>query len=420
MVTTTKHYKVVLAVLMATIALDFMSFLLVFPLFPDLFLSKTSLLVSSNHPDWVKYFYYALALASWPLGNFFGTAFLGLVSDQYGRKKILMLGLFVVFVTYFLQAISINIHMFFLFIIARATQGFFGGNYDVAQAAVADISLPEDKARNMSFIALAGSVGIIFGPIISALTTSTQLVSWFSISTPFWIASMISLCNLVWILFVFEETYVVKEKQKIPLSKVFTAFTFALTDKRVVKVAIAFLCLALAWGFYIQQIPVVLQDIFHFSSNLLGLFFIVLGLGFVFAMRYVQPKLTKKYALKPLYVYLMMFLTLFILMAAFIPFIAVQWVTVFIIAVCHVTAYGCIMAIASNTVGADEQGKVMGGIGTIYSLAFIAAALLNASLSLVSVLIPIFIAGSAYFLSGFSLARYNMLTLKNANEALKN
>ncbi|MGD9153795.1 MAG: MFS transporter [Gammaproteobacteria bacterium] len=402
----TRYYKMTLFVLMTTIALDFMGFLLIFPLFPDLFLAKNSMLVSAGTTPWVRYFCYALALAGWPLGNFFGTAFLGLVSDQFGRKKILMLGLFVVSVSYFLQALSVNTHLFVLFVVARLIQGFFGGNYDVAQAAVADISLPDHKAKNMGLIALAGAVGIIFGPIVSALTTSSNLISWFSVTTPFWIASVIAFFNLLWIVFIFKETYQPKEKHSVPIFKVFTAFTFMFKDRRVIRITSVFFFLALAWGFYIQQIPIVMQKLFRFSPHQLGLFFIVLGVGFVFAMRYVQPKLTAKYALKPLYIYFMMFLAFFVLIAGFIPLLSVEWITVFIIAVCHVSAYGCIMAIASNTVGSDEQGKVMGGIGAIYCVAFIIAAMLDASFSIFEVMIPIVLAGLAYFLSGVFLIRY--------------
>ena len=62
--------KKMLMVLMITIALDFMGFLLVFPLFPDLFIAKTSVLVPVSASLTMRYFYYALALATWPVGCF--------------------------------------------------------------------------------------------------------------------------------------------------------------------------------------------------------------------------------------------------------------------------------------------------------------------------------------------------------------
>src|SRR3989338_9254603 len=60
--------RTMLTVLMITIALDFMGFLLVFPLFPDLFIAKTSVLVPVSASLTMRYFYYALAQATWPAG----------------------------------------------------------------------------------------------------------------------------------------------------------------------------------------------------------------------------------------------------------------------------------------------------------------------------------------------------------------
>jgi MFS family permease len=402
-----KYYKLTIVVLMLTITLDFMGFLLIFPIFPELFLAKNSLLVSVNSTNDMRYFYYAIALASWPLGNFFGSAFLGMLSDQYGRKRTLMLGLFMVSVTYFIQLLSIHIHMYILFIITRVVQGFFGGNYDIAQAAIVDISSTENKTRNLGMIALAASVGIICGPIISAFTTSSHLLSCFSITTPFLIAGLIACCNLIWVGFIFQETYQSKGKGKIPITKIFTAFTFMLTDKRIKKITMVFFLFSLGWGFYIQHIPVVMQQKFNFSPYELGLFFIVLGCGFIFAMLYLQPILIKKYSLDPLYIYFTLNLTFFIFIAGGLPLLTVEWGTVFIIALCHVSAYGCIMTIASNQVGNDEQGKVMGGMGSIAYLTSILSAILAAYFSLYGLLIPIFVAGSSYFVSGIVMRKWN-------------
>jgi hypothetical protein len=150
-----------------------------------------------------------------------------------------------------------------------------------------------------------------------------------------------------------------------------------------------------------------MQQKFNFSPYELGLFFIVLGCGFIFAMLYLQPILIKKYSLDPLYIYFTLNLTFFIFIAGGLPLLTVEWGTVFIIALCHVSAYGCIMTIASNQVGNDEQGKVMGGMGSIAYLTSILSAILAAYFSLYGLLIPIFVAGSSYFVSGIVMRKWN-------------
>jgi len=385
---------------MLTIALDMMGFLLVFPLFPMLLSQQNSLLVSATATPFWHLFYYALALAVWPIGNFFGTAFLGEMSDRVGRKNVLLLGLFMVFVTYALQGVAIYFHGLFIFIFARFAQGFFGGNYDIAQAAVADISPAAQKTRNMGLVALASSIGIVIGPVISAMTTSNNADSANAVLLPFWIASGISLLNLIWIYFVYQNTYRPRAKKKIQLSKVFSAFLFVFQDKRVRRLGIIYFLLMAGWGLYIQQIPVVMQNLFHYGPHQIGYFFFALGLGFVIAMQFLQPALVKRYRSKNIYVISMVIVSALLLIAGVYPMLDIEWATVFLMAVFFVTAYGCLLAMVSDSVTKDEQGQVMGGIGAVGSLAFGFAAISLAFLSLVNILLPIIFASIAYLASG--------------------
>ncbi len=400
------YYKRTLWALMFTIGLDTMGFLLVFPLFPALFLAKHSFLVSIGATQFEHYFYYALALAVWPLGNFFGTAFLGEVSDKVGRKKVLLLGLFMVFLTYFFQAVAVYVHGLYLFMAARFVQGFFGGNYDVAQAAIADISPAEKKARNMGLVALASSIGIVVGPVIAALTTSAQGVSIHSIIIPFWIAAVIAVINLIWIGIVYEETYIPKTRKPIQFSKVFSSFLFVFTDKRVKRLGAIYFLLLLGWGLYVQQTPLVIQKLYHFSPRLIGYFFLVLGIGFVLAMLFLQPVLTKLYKSRHIYITAMMALTIMLLIIGFFPLLDFEWIAVFFIAVFFVIAYGGLLATVSDAVTPDEQGQVMGGIGAVGGLAFALAAFSLAYLSVINILIPIVLAGVVYFASGLIMIKY--------------
>jgi len=398
------HQRVLWA-LMLTICLDTMGFLLVFPLFPVLLNRHNAFLVAGNVSVFLQGFYYALALAMWPLGNFFGTAFLGEMSDKVGRKKVLLVGLFMVSLTYALQGASIYLHSIFLFVAVRFLQGFFGGNYDIAQAAIADISPSDKKARNMGFVALASSLGIVLGPILAALTTSTQ-INMRSVGTPFWIAASLALINFIWIAKVYHETYVPKTHQGIDLMRVFASFKFIFIDKRVQRLGVVYFLLMAGWGLYVQEIPLVMQQLYLFSPRTMGYFFLVVGLGFVGATQFLQPILVKRYPSKRIYVVSMILVAPLILAAGVEPLLSVEWLTAFFMALFFVTGYGCLLAMVSDAVTKDEQGQVMGGIGAVGSLAFAFTGLSLAVFSFWSVLLPIILSALVYFLSGFLMVKY--------------
>ena len=394
-----KNSTGMLSVLMLTIMIDVMGFGLIFPLMPTLFLS-THGLITGSIGTYGRYWYYAIAVAAWPLGNFFGTAYLGELSDKYGRRKILIGCLAMVAASYLLAAVSIPMRSLWLFMISRLLAGFFGGSYDIAQAAIADISPPNLKARNMSMITFAAAIGIILGPLISSFTGSSQMISWFSIATPFWIAGILSLINMLWILFVFVETFQSNAAKHIHWVRVFTACKFIFVDSRVRKLGLVFFFFILGWGFYLQQIPLVLEKIFHFDAHLIGLFFFVLGIGFALSMIFIQPKLLKLYSMQTIYKFGVLMVAITLLLASVILTVKLEWISVFVVGVFFIIAYGCILALISSAVTAGEQGQAMGGLGAVGAIGFLVTGISLAVLTRISVNLPIYCAVGMYFISG--------------------
>lgn len=382
-----------LYVLMLTIMIDVMGFGLIFPLMPTLFLSTHGLVAGSVSVA-SRYWYYAIAVAAWPLGNFFGTAYLGELSDKYGRKKILVGCIAMVAASYLLGVVAIDLQALWVFMLSRILAGFFGGSYEIAQAAIADISTPDLKARNMSMITFAGSIGVILGPLISSLTSSL------SIATPFWIAGILSLINMLWILWVFVETFSPNLEKHISWARVFTACKFIFVDRRVSKMGLIFFFFILGWGFYLQQIPLVLQKIFYFDAHLIGLFFFVLGVGFALSMIFIQPALLKKCSLQTTYKLSALVVAITLLLASIILTAKLEWISIFVIGVFFIIAYGCILALISSAVTADEQGQAMGGLGAVGAIGFLVTGISLAALTKISINLPIYCAVGVYFISG--------------------
>lgn len=350
-----------LATLMFTIIIDVMGMGLVLPLLPNL-------IVSENSPFFLQtksFIYYGIVLSVWSCGAFFGSPFLGSFSDKIGRKKILLLSLFCNSVIFAFSALSIVLRWFWLFIIMRLGSGFFSGSFEIAQAAVADKSSVEDKAKNMSYMILAFALGSIVGPFLSSLTLSLGVIA------PFLFASLLSFINVLFLSVFFKETHERKE-HKISFISLMTSFTFLFKDGRTRELAFVFFVFQFAWGFYFQSISLVLQEFYHFVPIEISTFFIVLGLGFALVPLFIHRMMMKFLSLKNIALLGFFVCTLFIFFSYLLKrFVEVQWVVVFAFAIFESLSFSSLLAMLSNKVNSEEQGKMMGGCGSLYAISFI-------------------------------------------------
>jgi multidrug resistance protein len=88
---------------------------------------------------------------------------LGRLSDRYGRRPVLLLSLTGSMAGYLLFAFAHSLPLLFL---ARVIDGMSGANISTAQAYVADVTRPEERARGMGLIGAAFGLGFVLGPAI--------------------------------------------------------------------------------------------------------------------------------------------------------------------------------------------------------------------------------------------------------------
>lgn len=91
--------------------------------------------------------------------------FLGRISDKYGRRPILMVSQAGTFVGFVLLGVANSLPLIF---ISRIIDGVTAGNLTIAQAAIADVTPPEGRAKAFGIIGIAFGLGFIVGPAISA------------------------------------------------------------------------------------------------------------------------------------------------------------------------------------------------------------------------------------------------------------
>ena len=136
-----------------------------------------------------------LLFSSYQVAQLVAGPVLGRLSDRYGRRPILIFSQAGTALSFLILGLSTN---FTVMLLARLLDGASGGNILVAQAYVADVTEPEDRARGMGLIGMAFGLGFVFGPLLGGLLLSLPLADNWRLRVPFLVAAGFS--TLAWIL----------------------------------------------------------------------------------------------------------------------------------------------------------------------------------------------------------------------------
>ncbi len=147
-----------LSILMAANCVDMIGFAMILPLLPFYALDlKASPVVIG------------LILSSFSLAQLVSAPLWGRVSDRYGRRPALLIGLGASALAYTVFGLATRVWLLFA---SRIIQGAGGGTTGVAQAYVADTVSPGDRARALGWLSAATSAGIMVGPVIGSFAAS--------------------------------------------------------------------------------------------------------------------------------------------------------------------------------------------------------------------------------------------------------
>ena len=389
----TRNNIKILVPLFFVLIIDTMGFGIVFPIMGPLFLDPQHAMVPAQTSMAIRDLYYGISLTGFFLFMFLGAPFLGDLSDRFGRKKVILLCLFTIAASYLISAIGIWFSSVSLFILGRCAAGFMASSQPIAQAAIIDISLPENKTKNLAFISLASCIGFAIGPIVGGLTSSGRTDSLLSYTTPFLIAAILAAFNGLSLIFTFNETYHQTSQQPILLTKAFTVIIDIFRIRAVRWLALIVILIQLSWAIYFQFISLYLTQHFHYGPAKLGVFYGYMGVIFGFTLLVIIRSLLKVFSVQSITIIAIILQCVGVIANVFVSHPAWYWVWVLFIVTGVGLSYTTTLTLMSNGVPPEKQGWVMGVAGSMMALSWVFASFVISSSGLFASTLPFSFAG---------------------------
>ena len=350
--------KAAIGFIFITLVIDITGLGLIIPVLPKLIEELTGAGISqaSEYGGWLTF--------TFAIMQFLFSPVLGGLSDQYGRRPVLLLALLGFALDYLFLSFAPSLAWLF---VGRAIAGITGASITTATAYIADISTKENRAQNFGMIGAAFGLGFIVGPVIGGLLGSLGP------RVPFMVAAALTFINFLYGYFVLPESLQPENRRPFKWLRANPAGSLKQLKKypALGGLVISYILIYLAahavqsnWSFFsIEK--------FGWSEKMIGISLGVVGILVATVqgglIRFINPKLGNE---KSVYTGLLLYSAGLFLFA----FATQSWMMfVFLIPYCLGGIAGpAIQSIMSSSVPANEQGELQGALTGLVSLTSIA------------------------------------------------
>ncbi|MEM9389658.1 MAG: TCR/Tet family MFS transporter [Bacteroidota bacterium] len=398
-----KNKKAALGFIFITLLIDVTGIGIIIPIIPDLINELTGASVSESAAigGWLVFAYAIMQFVCAPV--------LGGLSDQYGRRPVLLISLFGFGLDYIFTALAPTLIWLFA---GRIIAGVMGSSFTTASAYIADISAPQERAKNFGLIGAAFGLGFIIGPSIGGILGE------YGTRIPFYGAAILTLVNWFYGFFVLPESLAPENRRKFNWKRANPVGTLVQLKKYPVIIGMASSLMLIyiaghatqsTWAFYTKEIFDWDPAWIGYSLTFVGLMVALVQGGLI---RWLLPILGQN---KSVYIGLFLYAVGFLLFG-----LATKEWMMFAFTVVYTLggiAGPALQGIMSNEVPPSDQGELQGGLTSLVSVTSIIGPPLMTSVFYYFTstnVLQMYLPGAAFFLG----AVFSMISLLLAYRAL--
>jgi len=302
-------------------------------------------------------------IASFPLMQFIFSPILGKISDNIGRKPVLIISILTSAGSFVLFAVA---NSFFILLLSRIVAGL-ATETGVGQAYIADITSKKERAAGIGKVGAAHGAGFIIGPAIGGF------LSVYGFSAPGFAAVFLTMINLLFVLFFLPESL----RQKDPILQVVAdsndgflrRLLNAFSRPMISTVLVIFFIVFLSWSAIPVIMPLLGVIYFGFGSVEMSYFFIYMGIIQIMWQGLIIGRLTEKTGEEQLIAFGPLLLMLGIFLMPLIPNIVVFVFSLTIISLGSGMMRIVVPSFISKISPVNEQGGILGVTNGVASIA---------------------------------------------------
>jgi len=301
--------------------------------------------------------YSLMALLSAPLW--------GRLSDRIGRRPVLMSSLAAGVLAYLWMGAADALWMVFA---ARSLAGVCAGNIAAAQAYIADVTTPENRAKGMGLIGAAFGLGFIIGPALGGLLAGDDPAT-ADLSMPAWVAAVLSGMALLGVAFVLPESRPLEARQNTPARSRLATILGALRRPILSRLILIFFLVILAFSGMESTFALWAMRQFGWGPSQVAYVFAYVGLLSAVLQGGLIGRLSRRFGEERL---LLVGLALIGIGLLALP--ATRWLPLLALVLAALAvgmglAQPSLNSLISRRAGRDEQGAVLGVSQSVGSLA---------------------------------------------------
>ncbi|MEM6899193.1 MAG: MFS transporter [Pseudomonadota bacterium] len=366
--------KAAIGILMLTIFMDLLGFGVVIPLLPEYARSfgATAGIVGA-------------LVAGYSLMQFIFGPILGALSDRIGRRPVLLGTIAINGVAFIIFGLAGTLAMLF---VARLVSGVAAANLSVAQASLADMTSPSERAKVFGLIGAAFGMGFVFGPPLGALIAGTLG----SAAVGFCVAALCALNFVSAFLFLRETRDPEATRADTGVGGIFASLREVPAIRRLFSVMFLF-----TLGFSVMPVigALIFADRFGLTAVQIGYVFTLIGVATATVQAAIGP-LAKAFGERSVLLVGLVFVGAGIATLPFVPVQMFLWVglpALVIYAFGHAFVYPTLTALVAAETDEARQGTVLGQLQAAGSLALVIGPLAAGYLYDASASVPFMLTG---------------------------